>query len=61
MKYRVDVKLTGYMTVEVEAKSIEEAEEKATEVFADKYFISPIGHLQSKKTEANCVSEESNE
>lgn len=58
MKYRVDVKLTGYMTVEVEAKSIEEAEEKATEVFADKYFRFPIGHLQAKKTEANCISED---
>lgn len=58
MKYRVDVKVTGYMTVEVEANSVQEAEEKATEEFADTYFKFPIGHLQSKKTESNCVSGE---
>ena len=31
MKYRIDVKLTGYETVVVEADSEEEAKEKALE------------------------------
>lgn len=33
MKYRFDIKLTGYRTVEVEADNMEEAEERAMDKF----------------------------
>ena len=58
MKYRVDIEVVGYMTVEVEAESKDEAEDKALEVFSVKHFNDPIGHLQSKSTSATVLTED---
>ena len=58
MKYRVDIEVVGYMTVEVEATSGDEAEDIAVSVFADKHFNDPIGHLQSKSVSATVLTEE---
>ena len=58
MKYRVDIELTGYMTVEVEAESKDEAEDKAISLFVDKHFKDPIEHLQSKSTCASVLTED---
>lgn len=58
MKYRIDVEVKGYMTIEVEAESMADAEDKAGEVFAEKHFKDPIGHLQSKSVSATVLTEE---
>ena len=50
MKYRIDVEVKGYMTIEVEAESMAEAEDKAGVVFAERHFKDPIGHLRYKST-----------
>lgn len=51
MKYRIDVKLIGFETVEVEAHSAEEAEEKALDRFWEIYNEAPAKHLRWKSTE----------
>ena len=58
MKYRIDVEVKGYMTIEVEAESMAEAEDKAGVVFAERHFKDPIGHLQYKATSATVLTED---
>ena len=47
MKYRLEVKVTGWVTREVEANSLEEAEDIATELD----WTIPLGDLQWKTVE----------
>ena len=47
MKYRLEVKVTGWVTREVEANSLEEAEDIAAELD----WTMPLGDLQWKTVE----------
>lgn len=50
MKYIVDIKLIGFETVYVQAKSDEEALEKALERFWEIYSVAPAQSLRWKET-----------
>lgn len=55
MKYRCDVCVEGYMTVEVEADSEDEATKKALEKFENECFQLPIGDLQFKTAQVELL------
>ena len=55
MKYVVDIKVTGFIQVTVEAEDEWVACDKATEVFDADYMNQPIGDLRWKATEAQIV------
>ena len=55
MKYVVDIKVTGFIQVTVEAETDYEACDKASEVFDADYMNQPIGDLRWKATEAEIV------
>lgn len=57
MKFRFDVKLTGYEEVVVEASNKEEACEKALEKFWDIYNTAPARFLRWKETETTPLDE----
>ena len=48
--YSIDVKLTGYETIVVDASSKEEAHEKALEHFWKIYDTTPAASLRTKST-----------
>ena len=57
-RYRIDVKLTGYAEIVVEAVSLEDAMDKANTQFTEVYMAKPIHDLCWKDTELSVVSEE---
>jgi len=57
MKYRIDIKLTGFEEVVVEASNIEEAYEKALDRFWEIYDTAPAKNLRWKSTEMDILSE----
>lgn len=55
MKYRVDVKLTGYETITVDADTPEQACEIACSKFEDYYAVNPAWDLRCKSTETTIL------
>lgn len=57
MKYRIDVEFTGYETLNIEADSLKEAEEKAAGHFDEVYMKLSLETLRCKSFKCNNLAE----
>lgn len=56
-RFVIDIKLTGYTTVHVDAENLEDAFEKASDYFTREYMPNPIRDLNWINTDLTALGE----